>query len=98
MRGLRLGADPRDVVAVLNAVLRGKLDCTGTVTLAAGATSTTITDSRIGIGSVLLLMPKTASAAAALATTYVTPGDGAAVVTHANAPTLDRTFGVAILG
>jgi len=50
------GADPRGVAEVVNGIMNGKTNNTGSVTLATGgATSTTITDARIGVDSVILL-------------------------------------------
>lgn len=78
---------------------KGKLNNTGTVTLTSGVAATTITDARIGISTFIGLMPKTANAAGALSTTYISSqSKGAATVTHANAATGDRTFTYAILG
>lgn len=52
------GGDQRAVAEVVNNIMDGKTNNTGSVTLAtSGATSTTITDARIGIDSVILLMP-----------------------------------------
>lgn len=84
------------IARTLNLVLNGKQNVTTTVTLTAGVTTTTLYDSRIGYFSVVLLMPTTANAAGALATTYIAPGDGNAVITHLNAATVDRTFRVGI--
>ncbi len=51
------GGDQRAVAEVVNGIMNGKTNNTGSVTLATGgATSTTITDARIGIDSVILLM------------------------------------------
>jgi hypothetical protein len=51
------GADQRGVAEVINGIMNGKTNNTGSVTLAdGGATSTTITDARIGVDSVILLM------------------------------------------
>lgn len=86
------------IARTLNLVLGGKINATTTLTLAAGTTTTTMTDSRIGVYSVIYLMPTTANAAAALAGLYIAPGVGSAVVTHANTATTDRTFGVLIIG
>ena len=58
------------IANVLNRALVGKLNNTGTVTLTANAASTTLTNSRIGANSVIILMPTTANAVAALPTTY----------------------------
>lgn len=52
------GADQRNVAEVVNGIMNGKTNNTGSVTLATGgASTTTITDARIGVSSVILLMP-----------------------------------------
>ena len=51
------GADQRGIAEIVNGIMNGKTNNTGSVTLATGgATSTTITDARIGVDSVILLM------------------------------------------
>lgn len=51
------GSDQRGVAEVVNGIMNGKTNNTGKVTLATGnATTTTITDARIGVDSVILLM------------------------------------------
>jgi hypothetical protein len=89
----------REVYNVVNGIMRGKLNITGTVTLAPSATTTTITDMRIGGGTVVLLQPTTANAAAALATTYPsTSGAGSVVINHASNVQTDRTFKIVLIG
>jgi len=57
------GGDPRTVAEIVNGIMNGKTNNVGIVTLATGgATTTTITDRRIGPDSILLLTPLTASA------------------------------------
>lgn len=52
------GGDPRATAEIVNGIMNGKTNNTGTVTLATGgATTTTITDARIGGDSVILLSP-----------------------------------------
>ena len=59
------GGDQRAVAEIVNGIMDGKTNNTGSVTLATGnATTTTITDARIGIDSVILLAPKSAAAIA----------------------------------
>ena len=59
------GSDQRGVAEVVNGIMNGKTNNTGTVTLATGnATTTTINDARIGIDSVILLAPSSAAAIA----------------------------------
>jgi len=52
------GGTPREISNVVNNILNGKTNNTGTITLATGwATSTIIYDERIGFGSVILVAP-----------------------------------------
>lgn len=89
----------RQLAIVVNNVLSGKMNNTGTLTIAANAATTTLTDSRIGARSVVLLMPTTANAAAALVNIYFSAfGDGSCTVNHANNAQADRTFRYAVVG
>jgi hypothetical protein len=94
------GATPREVSNVVNSILSGKTNNTGSVTLAvASATTTTIFDERIGTESVILLMPTTANAASSLATTYVSARvKASATLTHTANILADKTFGYVIVG
>jgi len=57
------GGDPRSVAEIVNGIMNGKTNNVGVITLATGgATTTTITDRRIGPDSILLLTPVTAAA------------------------------------
>jgi hypothetical protein len=57
------GGDQRAVAEIVNGIMDGKTNNTGLVTLATGnATTTTITDARIGIDSIILLAPNSAAA------------------------------------
>jgi hypothetical protein len=52
------GGSPREISEVVNNIMNGKTNNTGSVTLATGgATTTTITDARIGYDSVVILVP-----------------------------------------
>lgn len=52
------GSDPRGVAEIVNGIMNGKTNNTGTVTLATGgASTTTITDARIGVDSVVIIVP-----------------------------------------
>ena len=52
------GADQRGVAEVVNGIMNGKTNNTGSVTLAtAGASTTTLTDARIGADSIIILVP-----------------------------------------
>lgn len=88
----------RDAIEQLN---NGRGDFVGDVTLRAGQTTTTVNFANCSTGCRVFLQPKTANAAAALATTYIKAADilqGSFVVTHANAGTTDRTFSFETVG
>ena len=78
---------------------QGRLNVTGVCTLAASATTTTVKAPNCGARSQVQLTAKSANAAAALATTYVSAvSNGSFTITHANNAQTDRTFGYACLG
>jgi hypothetical protein len=57
------GGDQRAVAEIVRGIMDGKTNNTGTVTLATGnATTTTITDARIGVESKIILVPYSANA------------------------------------
>lgn len=88
---------------VINNIMRGKVNATGTVTLTANAATTTVTDFRATPECVILLMPTTANASAeqGAGTIYISSrsaSDNQFVITHANNAQTDRTFDYVILG
>lgn len=83
----------------INSLRDGKINATGSFTMATSATSTVVTDVRVGANTVVLLMPTTANAAGALATTYIgTVAKESFTVSHASNSQSDRTFKYALLG
>lgn len=82
----------QELALLLNQVIEGKRNSSGTFTLTAGATSTVVTNERCSTDSKVLFSPTTSNAAGAVATTYVTVANGSFTVTHANAGTTDRAF------
>lgn len=81
------------LATAINQLLKGRSNNTGQVTLTPGATTTTVVDNQFNSDMVPLLMPTTANAAAALATTYVSArSKGSFTLTHANTGSADRTF------
>lgn len=85
------------IARAVNVVLRGKINSVTTITLTASATSTTITDDRIGPSSHIALTPLTADAAA-LSPYISSRSSGSAVIHHGSFAVSDLTFSVAILG
>jgi len=92
----------REIARRVNLITQGKVNITLDVSLAANATSTTITDPRIGFYSAVVpAMAMTAHAAAELATgnVYVdTLMKGSCVVRHSNNAQTDRTIRFLIIG
>ena len=93
------GQHLRLVSTSLNNTINGKLNSTGTVTLTASATSTTLTDARIGGNSVILFMPTTANARTALNGLHVsTRANGSATLTHASSGNTDQNLSYCVIG
>jgi hypothetical protein len=92
-----MGSNPRDVAEVVNNAVNGKTNNTGTVTLAASSTTTTLNDERLGFDSVILLSPLTANAAAQ--NPYIsTKAKGSVVITHTSVASTDLNFDYIIVG
>jgi len=93
-----IGASLRDTAEIVNNCVDGKMNVTGEVTLTNSATSTVVTDIRVGAESLIVFMPITADAATELAAggMYVSSqGKQTYTITHAN-DTTTRTFRVGI--
>lgn len=89
------GGSPRDVAESINNIFAGRLGLVGEFTLTAGATTTTVTDNRVGSNSNVAYSPRTANASAEIGagTIYIgTYANGSFIVTHANNAQTDRTF------
>lgn len=94
------GGTLREVSEVVNGVLNGKSNNTGTITLSGGmASSTLLRDERISVDSVILLTPKTATAASALTGLFFSSQtSGQATITHNANLLTDRTYGYVVVG
>jgi len=89
----------RVVSQALNNTIDGKLNSTGNITLTASATSSTLTDRRIGENSIILFMPTTSNANSAKDDLYVSArADGSATLTQASSSNTDQTFGYLVIG
>jgi len=83
----------------VNGILDGRDNAYGTATLASSTTTTSIQDRRVGISSVITLMPTTARAAAALTSVYVSArGQGVFTLTHDSQTYTDRVFAYRVGG
>jgi hypothetical protein len=93
--------DPRKIVLALQQLAAGRSNAVGSVTLATGASTTTVTTPNCAAGSTPILTPASAAAATELGngTIYVSAvSNGAFTITHANSATAGRTFLYAVLG
>ena len=99
-----VSAQEKDLAKYARAIQQlgaGRSNASGTVTLAASATSTTVSAIDCAPGSAVFLFPTTADAAAAVATTYVpaaTVTKQQFIIQHASAASVDRTFFYVCLG
>lgn len=85
-----------DIVRSIRELWQGRTLSGGEFTLTANAASTVVQAPNCGEGNRVFLIPRTAHAAAALATTYIDPDDvvrGQFTVQHANNSQTDRDFG-----
>lgn len=81
------------IALTTNELIKGRANNFGEVTLTASATSTVVSDVRVKSSMVIFLSPRTATAATALATTYISAvADGSFTITHANTADADKNF------
>jgi hypothetical protein len=94
------GGDQRAVSEVVRGIMDGKTNNTGTLTLATGgATTTTLTDRRIGPDSVIVFVPASSAANADSSRIYASlQGQGTATVNHAANSTANKKYRYAIIG
>ena len=87
-------------VEVVNGMMTGKHNATGTITLTANQATTTITDPRIGVDTKIILHPTTANAKAEGTPWQTVPNATAdqAVLNHVNSAQVDRTYGFILAG
>lgn len=98
-KGLPRSAPTEAIVDAINQLMLGRLNARTDVTLSTG-TTTTLTDSRIGPGSYIGMMPQTASAMKALTTGFYINSrtKGSASITHTSFTNTDQTFTALIIG
>jgi hypothetical protein len=93
IRGLDSALQLQRHAESINGLIDGKLDVVGTLTLEDGATSTVVLDNKFESNMVPVLIPTTANAAGAVATTYLSArAKGSFTLTHSNTAATDKTF------
>jgi hypothetical protein len=93
--------DLKKIVLALQHLAAGRSNAVGSVTLATGSATTTVTTANCAQGSTPILTPASANAAAEMGNgmMYVSAvANGSFTITHTNSATAGRTFLYAILG
>jgi hypothetical protein len=93
--------DLKKIVLSLQQLAAGRSNAVGSVTLATGSPTTTVTAPTCAPGSTPILVPTSATAAAEVGngTMYVSAvASGSFTISHASSATTGRTFLYAILG
>lgn len=91
--------NPQRIVDAIRQLVEGRHNAADRFTLTAGATTTVVSHPNCGKDCEPQFSARTANAAAALATTYVSSVvSGQFTVTHANNGQTDRTFGYTVTG
>lgn len=93
----------RTISYVVDKIMDGKLNNTGTVTLSAGSATTAVTlaEGRIGESTQVIFTPLTANAASELTAIYISTRDvtnNTFTITHNNSATVDRVFRFHLIG
>lgn len=93
--------DLKKIILAIQQLGAGRSNAVGAVTLTVSVATTTVTDNNCASGSVPILVPTTANAAAEVGngTMYVSAvANKSFTITHANSATTGRTFLYAIVG
>lgn len=94
-----LERDVRRIVQAIRELTQGRSNATKQVTLTPNAAATVVEAINCSKDSEVFLSPRTANAAAAVPTTYISAvGQGTFTIAHANNAQVDRTFGIIGLG
>ena len=99
---IQLLPQERDIVRLVQAIrelVEGRHNAGGTLTLTPGTTTTVVSHPNCSVDCQPMLTARTANAAAALGTTYISAvNQGSFTVTHANNAQADRTFSYTVTG
>jgi hypothetical protein len=93
--------DLKNIILAIQQLASGRSNAVGSVMLATGQSSTTVTTTNCAAGSVPILVPASVNAAAEISngTIYVSAvANGAFTISHANSATTGRAFLYAVLG
>lgn len=87
------------IVQAIRQLIQGRSDAVLQVTLTPSATTTVVSAINCSKDSQVFLSPRTANAAAAVPTTWISAvANGSFTITHSSTVSIDRTFGIVCLG
>jgi hypothetical protein len=93
------GGDQRAVAEIVNGIMDGKTNNTGTITLRSSNTTTTLTDARIGAESVIIMTPMSENAAKEFGSAFISARtNGSATITHKNTGHADLNYTYIVVG
>lgn len=105
---IQLAPEESNIWRIVQAIIQltqGRSNAVGEVTLRANQATTVVTKSvhraavNVSADSEVFLTPRTANAAAAVPTTYISAvGQGTFTITHANNAQVDKTYGFVAIG
>ncbi len=87
----------RFLESAIRLIMNGKINVTGTVSLTANQTTTTVMDTRVGPNSFVHLMPTTTNAGGEVGWWISSRDKQEFTITHANDARTDRTFTYIVL-
>jgi hypothetical protein len=91
------GGQPRDISEVVNGIIDGKTNNTGSVTLATGNT-TILTDERISPSSKIVLIPKTSDSAGATGVYVSVQTFGSATISDIGNVSTNKIYDYIVVG
>lgn len=97
----RNNTDLTKINQAIEQIDQGRLNCSGTFTLAASATTTSVDAPTVAPGTSISFSAMTADAATAFATTFILAANvfaGSFIVSHASGASTDRTFSWIAIG
>lgn len=88
----------KKIVLVVNLLMNGKTNNTGSVALTPSATSTTVQNGLVNVNSLIVLQPISEDGAEHFKDIWPEAGDKQFIIHHNNNPSTDRILGYVIIG
>jgi hypothetical protein len=92
------GGDPRSVAEIVNNLVEGKSNNTGSFSTTVSTTTTTLSDERIGFNSVIVIMPLDLNSAAELKDVYFDTFAQGSCTVHHGSHGVSRNYRYIIVG